>query len=387
MAVIEDNSNTTLLYYEDKSDGHRYILLLLLLMPIFGTVGNLLVIVSVFYIRHLRKPCNYLFASLALADVLVCVLLMPTAFANMLHEVHDGRWGFGDTCCKVFICIDIILTTATIWNLALISLDRFFAINKPLWYAHYRNTKTAIGGIVFTWSVSILISFPVILFPTGQYLGPDQSDGFICMPQKTIIWIVVPVVSFYIPCALLVFLYCLIFRATRRLMTPEKGRPSEGPNVKSNPVLMALLNKNDEMTSPTTSGGDKLVSASESTSNLNTLTTSEVVTISQSIKPSPRPRMKSFSEVRQQRASRVLAAVITAFICCWFPFFCFITINYYSSYYINPITFHIVHWCGWCNSILNPLLYASLKGDFQNAFKKIFCLLNSGKTLGSQVRQ
>ena len=53
---------------------------------IVGTiVGNILVCTAVSIVRKLRTPSNWLIVSLAVADLLVALLVMPLA---MVHEVR-----------------------------------------------------------------------------------------------------------------------------------------------------------------------------------------------------------------------------------------------------------------------------------------------------------
>ncbi|XP_072024897.1 D(2) dopamine receptor-like [Amphiura filiformis] len=84
-------------------------------------------------------------------------------------------------------------------------------------------------------------------------------------------------------------------------------------------------------------------------------------------------RIKPRPLAREQRSVTILAAILLAFICTWTPFFCFMAVHGIQIYnfQIDPTTLHLFHWLGWFNSILNPLLYASLKSDFRKAFKKI----------------
>lgn len=86
-----------------------------------GTVvGNLLVCIAVSIVRKLRTPSNWLIVSLAVADLLVALLVMPPA---VVYEV-EGRWTLGGTLCDVWTSCDVMLCTASILNLCMISIDR-----------------------------------------------------------------------------------------------------------------------------------------------------------------------------------------------------------------------------------------------------------------------
>jgi hypothetical protein len=58
--------------------------------------------------------------SLALADFLLGLLIVPFSLANELM----GYWYFGAVLCEVWKAMDVLLCTASITSLCLISLDR-----------------------------------------------------------------------------------------------------------------------------------------------------------------------------------------------------------------------------------------------------------------------
>ncbi len=83
--------------------------------------GNVLVCLSVYFDRHLRKQAENLFlVSLAASDLLVSSLVMGFAAANDLL----GSWPFGQVYCKLWVSFDIAACTASILNLCAIALDR-----------------------------------------------------------------------------------------------------------------------------------------------------------------------------------------------------------------------------------------------------------------------
>lgn len=58
---------------------HNYWALILILFPILTLFGNILVILSVCRERSLQTVTNYFIVSLAIADLLVAVVVMPFA--------------------------------------------------------------------------------------------------------------------------------------------------------------------------------------------------------------------------------------------------------------------------------------------------------------------
>ena len=55
---------------------------------------------------------------------------MPLSLATELM----GYWAFGDVICQLWLSTDVLLCTASILNLCLISLDRYWSITRPIDY-------------------------------------------------------------------------------------------------------------------------------------------------------------------------------------------------------------------------------------------------------------
>lgn len=95
--------------------------IVLTLLTFITICGNLLVVISVCFVKKLRQPSNYLIVSLALADLSVALAVMP--FVS-ITDLIGGRWIFGQFFCNVFIAMDVMCCTASIMTLCVISIDR-----------------------------------------------------------------------------------------------------------------------------------------------------------------------------------------------------------------------------------------------------------------------
>ena len=116
---------------------------LMSLLIAIAIMGNLLVCIAVFTESSLRTLSNLFFVSLALSDLLLASLVMPFALVNDLTESFIN-W-FGKEFCKLWIASDVMLCTASIINLLLISFDRYvhikvFYIYNSI-YSDIRNTE------------------------------------------------------------------------------------------------------------------------------------------------------------------------------------------------------------------------------------------------------
>ncbi|KAK6301418.1 hypothetical protein J4Q44_G00274710 [Coregonus suidteri] len=94
---------------------------LLTMLTLLTICGNLLVVISVCFVKKLRQPSNYLIVSLAVADLSIALAVMP--FVS-ITDLIGGQWVFGQVFCNVFIAMDVMCCTASIMTLCVISIDR-----------------------------------------------------------------------------------------------------------------------------------------------------------------------------------------------------------------------------------------------------------------------
>lgn len=190
------------------------IIALVLLFIIIGTVvGNILVCVAVCLVKKLRRPCNHLLVSLAVSDICVAVLVMPMA---TLYEVL-GRWNFGPVMCDLWVSFDVLSCTASILNLCMISVDRYYAITKPLQYGVKRTPKRMILCVSLVWLGAACISLPPLLILGNQH---EKDQCVVC--QNFGYQIYATLGSFYIPLTVMMIVYYKIFRAARRIVLDER---------------------------------------------------------------------------------------------------------------------------------------------------------------------
>nr|XP_042899805.1 dopamine D2-like receptor [Parasteatoda tepidariorum] len=95
--------------------------LLLIPLPMVAVVGNILVILSVYKEKSLQTVTNYFIVSLAFADLLVAAVVMPFA----VYVLVNVDWELSDTLCDFYIAVDVTCSTASIFNLVAISIDRY----------------------------------------------------------------------------------------------------------------------------------------------------------------------------------------------------------------------------------------------------------------------
>ncbi|KAL2723972.1 octopamine receptor beta-3R-like isoform X1 [Vespula squamosa] len=138
-------------------------------------IGNAVVVASVRRHRKLRVPTNRYVVSLAAADFLVAVCAMSF---NASVEL-SGHWIFGRTMCDVWNSMDVYFSTASILHLCCISVDRYYAIVRPLEYPAIMRRITVTCMLASAWTLPALISFiPIFMgwYTTDEHLQFLQEN-------------------------------------------------------------------------------------------------------------------------------------------------------------------------------------------------------------------
>ncbi|KAH9418318.1 G-protein coupled receptor [Dermatophagoides pteronyssinus] len=136
--------------------------IILVLINIMVIFGNILVILSVFTSQKLRTVTNFFIVSLAVADFLVGIAVLPY---SLTFETRGYLVKFG---------------VKDVLNLCAISVDRYLAVTRPVRYRSLMTAKRAKFIIACVWIISFIICFPPLL------LGKQESFSTIQQPNINI---------------------------------------------------------------------------------------------------------------------------------------------------------------------------------------------------------
>ncbi|XP_077593316.1 5-hydroxytryptamine receptor 4 [Stigmatopora nigra] len=331
---------------------------IIIIMTVFG---NLLVMVALCKDRHLRKKkTNYFIVSLAFADLLVALVVMP--FAAI--ELTTGVWKYGEIFCLVRTSLDVLLTTASILHLCCIALDRYYAICcQPLVYRHKMTPLRVVAMLGGCWLIPTFISFLPIM-QSWNVIGiediieerrasPSGSNETSCIflvnrPYA----LICSTVAFYVPLGLMALAYQRIYVTAmshvRQIETLQRagstpvGRPAA-------PIVTAR--------SSTCSGPEDHYH----------LGVAEGEFFSE-----PAPVVNNHMRV-ETKAAKTLAVIMGCFCLCWAPFFITNVVDPFIHYSVPWQLWTTWLWLGYINSGLNPFLYAFLNRAFRRAFLVILC--------------
>lgn len=80
-----------------------------------------------------------------------------------------------------------------------------------------------------------------------------------------------------------------------------------------------------------------------------------------------------FQLAKERKASTTLGIIMSAFTICWLPFFVLALVRPFlrDPESIPPSLSSLFLWLGYANSLLNPVIYATLNRDFRRPFQQI----------------
>ncbi|XP_072514985.1 trace amine-associated receptor 6-like [Salminus brasiliensis] len=175
---------------------------------------NLLVIISISHFKQLHTPTNLLILSLAVADLLVGMFVMPVKIMQLI----DSCWYLGETACSISEMINGLSVSASLCSLVLIAVDRYIAVSDPLLYSTRITVSKTSLFISLGWSLGLL--YVIICLYINDHLLPSQIISRCygeCVVSVKHSWVIVDLVlSFLAPCSVILILYSIIFIAARR---------------------------------------------------------------------------------------------------------------------------------------------------------------------------
>ncbi|XP_051984190.1 D(4) dopamine receptor-like [Xyrauchen texanus] len=378
MSVNVSRLNSTLLSPPVSSHNVPALIFGLLLIIVI-ICGNVLVCLCVYKGKALKTTTNYFIVSLAVADLLLAVLVLPLF---VYAEFQGGVWSMNLALCDGLMTMDVMLCTASIFNLCAISVDRFIAVSIPLNYNRKHVDNRQIVLLSATWLLALAVASPVIF---GINNVP-QRDPRECKLEDNNYVVYSSVCSFFIPCPIMLLLYLGMFhglrkweeariaklrnsiQACRRLqhaavaaaLPPLGALTASLPQVIERDLAQSSLEELDDFTQPV------CPFPSECKHSPIQIVPYPDIQYGQPTRRKKRVKING----RERKAMRVLPVVVGAFLFCWTPFFVVHTTRAMcESCDISPHLMSTVTWLGYVNSALNPIIYTVFNTEFRKFFK------------------
>ncbi|KAM4772423.1 glucose-dependent insulinotropic receptor [Rhinophrynus dorsalis] len=135
------------------------------ILSILIPVTNIMVIVILSKLIKKKQCKSYIFIlNLAAADLLVGLMCILEA----LDDVYDGDFDKNLFFCLLRLCFTVTPCIGSMLTLLLISLDRYLAVNLPLYYVNIMNNKSICALITAIWVVSFFVGHMPLISPSLQ---------------------------------------------------------------------------------------------------------------------------------------------------------------------------------------------------------------------------
>ncbi|XP_030580233.1 trace amine-associated receptor 13c-like [Archocentrus centrarchus] len=292
--------------------GNQTIFLYILLscISLLTVTLNLLVIVSISHFRQLHSQTNFILLSLAVSDFLVGLLLMPPRILLL-----GGCWFWGNFICGVFYYASFILTSASVGHMVLISLDRYVAICDPLCYPTIVTQRRVQIFVCLCWACSLLYNGMILNSFLKQ---PDRYNS--CHGECIVVINFVTgasdiVITFIGPIAVIIFLYMKVFVVA---VSQARAMRSQIAFVSSRASVHVTIKKSE------------------------------------------------------RKAATTIGVIVVVFLICFCPYFYPSLVGQDTSTSVEFSVFGV--WLLYCNSCLNPLIYAFFYPWFRRTVKLIVTL-------------
>ncbi|KAM9495415.1 trace amine-associated receptor 13c-like [Clarias gariepinus] len=290
-----------------------YILLYVCLAPVvlLTVCGNMLVIISVFHFKQLHTPTNMLVLSLAVSDFLIGIFVMsPTIIWTI-----ESCWIFDRSYCICWIITSFFLGKLSIYNIALIAVDRYLALSNPFFYTNTITSRTMCIVVYLNWC--FCLGYVIAFLCTNETLMSLVMCPGQCFYYLNEIWSIIDLVhSFIFPLSVIIILYTRVFVIAKKHATAIR-----------------------ELNNHTQSKKQKITSHS----------------------------MKS-----ERKAAKILGILVSVFLVCLLPYFIYSLLGGVIDLQLEIQQKVLIMFC--LNSTINPIIYALFYPWFRRCTKLIISL-------------
>uniref|UniRef100_A0A673CN67 Histamine H3 receptor-like n=1 Tax=Sphaeramia orbicularis TaxID=375764 RepID=A0A673CN67_9TELE len=346
MSEDQTDTNSSGYYFDNTStrvqssfvfSGPVFVILMVMMVTLVVVIvlGNALVILAFKVDKSLRRQCNYYFLNLAISDFLVGAFCIPVYIPYIL----TGRWTLGRGLCKLWLVMDYLLCSASVFSIVLISYDRFLSVTRAVSYrARQSKTHEAIIKMIAVWVLAFVLYGPAIIF-WELVVGRSRVPKDECFAEFYYSWyflLSASMLEFFSPFISVAFFNLSIYLNIRRRRLHSRDAQ-----------LHLQLNE------PASAQGEGIPLPHNSGSGMK-------------LAPS---RLS-----RDKKIAKSLAIIVCVFAICWAPYTLLMIIRAACrGRCIQHHWYEVTFWLLWLNSAINPFLYPLCHSTFRRAFSKILC--------------
>uniref|UniRef100_H2ZTY3 Histamine H1 receptor n=1 Tax=Latimeria chalumnae TaxID=7897 RepID=H2ZTY3_LATCH len=183
-------------------------------MALLTVIMNILVLWAIRIERALHTVGNLYIVSLSVADLIVGAIVMPLSIKDWYGFILAEKG-----LCQFWLITDYVASTASIFSLFILCVDRYRSVTQPLIYMKYRTKTRASLMICGSWMLSLAWMIPILAWDSKTMKDDCNqtkikcNTGFHdCAPFK----ISAAVINFFIPSLIMLLFYIKIFLTVRK---------------------------------------------------------------------------------------------------------------------------------------------------------------------------
>ncbi|NP_001378485.1 olfactory receptor family 4 subfamily L member 21 [Equus caballus] len=140
-------------------------------------VGNLLIVISVIFDKHLHSPMYFFLANLSFFDLCLSSAATPKVIADFLRKRKTiSFWG-----CMAQMFFMHFFGGGEMSLLIAMAIDRYAAICKPLHYKTIMSCRVLILFLLLSWTIGFIHTTSQMVFTVGlPFCGPNIVDSIFC---------------------------------------------------------------------------------------------------------------------------------------------------------------------------------------------------------------
>ena len=283
------------------------------IIVIVATIGNVILCLAIYRCRVLRKIQNYYVFALAMSDLILTVLCFPFGVAVAIL----GRWPFGETLCQIQGTLTYYFACFSVLTLTLIAINRYVKMIRSANIYQKAYTRNC-----------VLLSIAGCAIFSGVFVIPFVSQRFCFHPGK---------------------LACFVCKSRNKKEQAVVLGPYSLLIAMSYPVIAFCYYK---VFRKVRSHFTQIAASSLHEENA-----------------------KSFAE--EVKITKILFAVLIAFVICWTPAFTIEYLDTLQGEYSLPRQVYLMFpFTGAASSAINPVIYGVMQKRFRDTYKKILTCKN-----------
>ena len=283
-------------------------------ITILAMTGNIILCLAIYRSRALRSIQNYYIMALAMSDLVLTLLCFPLGLTVVVLE----RWPFGDTLCQIQGSLTYYFACFSVLTMALIAVNRYIKMIRSVNIYQKIYTKTYL--LISIAGCAIFSGACLIPFVSQRFcFHPGKMGCFVCKSQnktEQAVLLVPYTVIIAMTYPVIAFCYYKVFRKVHSHFSQ---------------IAPSTLHEADAA--------------------------------------------KSFAE--EVKITKILFAVLIAFVICWTPTFTIEFLDIFEGEYSLPRQVYLIMpFTGAASCAVNPLIYGVMQRRFRQTYKKVLTCKN-----------